>query len=210
MWMDAFAGVEILTNKRGSEVANEQKLVSRCKKRDFEAFGQVVDAYQTRVHGYVRRMVGDPEEALDLTQEVFIRAYQAFERFDGRSSLRTWLFRIAHNLCIDRARKLERGFVHVHVDELHEDAEPFELADRTWDPESVAMDAELMAVVEEGLLTMSEKLRSVILLHDREDLSYEEIARLVKVPVGTVKSRLFLARAHLQRCLSAYLASEKV
>ncbi|MCE9558900.1 MAG: sigma-70 family RNA polymerase sigma factor [Armatimonadetes bacterium] len=83
------------------DTATEQVLVEKCRRQNYEAFGQLVDAYQSRVLGFVRGMVHNSEEALDITQEVFIKAFQAFGRFDGRSSLRTWLFRIAYNLCVD-------------------------------------------------------------------------------------------------------------
>src|SRR5438132_828895 len=94
---------------RQQDSAIEIALVERCRKQDAEAFGRIVDAYQHRVYGFVKRMVSDVEEAADVSQEVFIRAYQAFARFDGRSSLRTWLFRIAYNLCVDRARRADRA-----------------------------------------------------------------------------------------------------
>ena len=79
--------------------------LERLRRRDAEAFGRVVDAYQARVFGFVRRMVPTGEDAEDVTQEVFLKAYRNLPGFDGRCSLRTWLFRIAHNLCIDRARR---------------------------------------------------------------------------------------------------------
>lgn len=170
-----------------------------------EAFGRLVDAYQNRVFGFVRRMINNAEEAADVTQDVFIRAYQSFDRFDGRSSLRTWLFRIAYNLCIDRARKSDRRVTEVALVEPGEEGETMEVADMRWQPEQIALDDELMGVMEEGILNMSEKLRSVLLLHDKEEMAYEEIATLLDVPIGTVKSRLFLARAHLQNVLKTYL-----
>jgi RNA polymerase sigma-70 factor, ECF subfamily len=187
----------------------EAALIERCRKQDLEAFGRLVDAYQSRVFGFVRRMVSDQEDAADLTQEVFIRAFQSFARFDGRSALKTWLFRIAYNLCVDRSRKRSRmpleGGLQSEVDD-----EAMEVPDRRWEPEQLALDAELATIVEAGIATMSEKLRSVLLLHDREDLGYEEIAQLLGVPIGTVKSRLFLARAHLQNHVGVYLHGEKV
>lgn len=186
----------------------ESALVERAKRQDLEAFGKIVDAYQNRVFGFVRRMVRDAEESADLTQEVFIRAFQSFSRFDGRSSLRTWLFRIAYNLCVDRARKIGRSPSEYSFESATEEEQPMEFADSRWDPESVVMDGELATVVEEGIASMSEKLRSVLLLHDRDDLAYDEIAAVLKVPVGTVKSRLFLARAHLQGVVSSYLNRE--
>lgn len=191
---------------RQDDPAQEGYLVERCKKQDVEAFGKLVDAYQNRVYGFVKRMVRDHEEAADITQEVFIRAFQAFGRFDGRSSLRTWLFRIAHNLCIDRARKVDRTPDVARLDtELEDDSAAWEVPDTRWDPETLLMNEELMNVVEASLASMSDKLRTVLLLHDREDFAYEEIAQTLDLPIGTVKSRLFLARTHLQKSLQTYL-----
>lgn len=185
----------------------ERALVEKCRKQDLEAFGKLVDAYQNRVFGFVRRMVPNPDEAADLTQEVFIRAFQNFGRFDGRSSVRTWLFRIAHNLCIDRARRHHRAPSEVGLVDPVE-GEEIDVADARWQPEQLALDDELMTIVEQAIMTMSEKLRSVLLLHDREDMAYEEIADMLSLPVGTVKSRLFLARAHLQNALKRYMEAE--
>lgn len=173
-----------------------------------DAFGKIVDAYQSRVFGFVRRMVKDAEDASDVTQEVFIRAFQSFERFDGRSSLRTWLFRIAYNLCVDRSRRAKRAPAPTSLEGGFAQDEPLEFADRRGDPQGALLDAELATVVEGGIATMSVKLRTVLLLHDRDDLSYDEIAQTVGVPVGTVKSRLFLARTHLQGVVNAYLSGQ--
>ena len=185
--------------------AYEATLVDRCRRRDMEAFGKLVDAYQNRVFGFVRRMINNPEEAADVTQDVFVRAFQSFDRFDGRSSLRTWLFRIAYNLCIDRARRSDRRVSEVALIEPGEEGETMDIADVRWQPEQFALDDELMGVLEQGIKSMSEKLRRVLLLHDREEMPYEEIAKMLDVPIGTVKSRLFLARAHLQNTLKPYL-----
>lgn len=190
---------------KSNDPATEQALVERCRRRDGEAFAKVVDAYQNRVYGFVRRMVPNPDEAADIAQDVFIRAYQNMHRFDGRASLRTWLFRIAHNLCIDRARKLGRSVDETSLDVSGEEEGAMEVADQRWDPETLVMDREMRDVVEAALASMSEKLRAVLLLHDREDLAYEEIAETLDLPIGTVKSRLFLARAHLQREVGLYL-----
>jgi RNA polymerase sigma-70 factor (ECF subfamily) len=201
----ALSGANRLATKHRLDLASEQALVEQCRRQDYEAFSKIVDAYQARVFGFVRRMVRNEEEAMDVTQEVFIKAFRHMERFDGRSSLRTWLFRIAHNLCIDRARRHDRGLTETSLEPAGADDEPLEFADARWDPERIALSEELAAVVEHAVSTMSEKLRTVLLLHDKEDMGYDEIARTVDVPVGTVKSRLFLARAHLQGHLSQYL-----
>ncbi|MBS1718914.1 MAG: sigma-70 family RNA polymerase sigma factor [Armatimonadetes bacterium] len=188
-----------------NDLATESALIDRCRKQDPKAFADFIDLYQARVLGFVKRMVENSEDAADVTQEVFIRAYQNFHRFDQRSSVRTWLFRIAHNLCIDRARKTDRRLKTASLSYSDEDGdEVIDVQDTRWEPETMALDNELATVIERGIGELSEKLRPVLLLHDREDMAYEEIAELLQIPVGTVKSRLFLARAHLQQVLTNY------
>lgn len=192
------------------DAAAEEALIDRVKRHDLEAFGRIVDAYQARIYGFVRRMLKNEEEAQDVSQEVFIRAYQALHRFDGRSSLRTWLFRIAANLCIDRARRTERQGQSVSLTQGDSGDEDMELSDTRWSPEEIILNDELVAIVESSIEATSEKLRSVLILHDKEGLAYEEIADVLQVPVGTVKSRLFLARAHVQKSVRTYWNLEKV
>lgn len=205
--MQACAGTLRLSTKQLDD-ASERALIERCRRNDFEAFGRFVDAYQNRVYGFIRRMVPSQDEAEDVTQEVFIRAYQHFANFDGRCSVKTWLFRIANNLCIDRARKLDRVPAHTDYYPAGEDEEPIEIADVRWEPERIALDQELSKLVEGSISTMSDKLRSVLLLHDKEDMAYDEIAQALAIPIGTVKSRLFLARTHLQNSLADYFKQE--
>ena len=201
--MELCIGVARVRVREIRDQASEQALVDRCRKQDFEAFGKLVDAYQNRVFGFVRRMLPNAEEASDVTQEVFIKAFQNFARFDGRSSVRTWLFRIAYNLCVDRSRKNDRSLSEVGLVDSS-DGEEFDVADSRWQPDQLMIDSELMTVIESGIASMSEKLRSVLILHDQEDMTYEEVAQMLDVPIGTVKSRLFLARAHLQDVLKRY------
>jgi RNA polymerase sigma-70 factor (ECF subfamily) len=196
---------ERIQSSEGVDQAYERAILERCRKQDAEAFGQFVDLYQSRVFGFVRRMVADSEEAADVTQEVFIRAFQHFGRFDGRSSVKTWLFRIAHNLCVDHARRNKRSLKAISLAGATEEDEAIEVADVRWEPEQVTIDAELAEAVETAVAGMSEKLRSVLLLHDREDMAYEEIGATLSIPVGTVKSRLFLARNYLKAALADYL-----
>jgi RNA polymerase sigma-70 factor, ECF subfamily len=87
-------------------------------------------------------------------------------------------------------------------------SEEIEVSDNRWQPDQLLIDDELMEIVEQGIRSMSEKLRSVLLLHDKEDMQYDEIAELLEVPIGTVKSRLFLARAHLQNVVRQYMGVE--
>ncbi len=206
--MELCIGAARLSAGNQTDQATELAIVERCRRQDYEAFGKLVDAYQNRVFGFVRRMVPNPEEASDITQDVFVRAFQSFHRFDGRCSVRTWLFRIAYNLCIDRARKVNRTPSEVSLQSSAEIDETFDIPDGRWQPDQIAIESELAEAIEAAISTMSEKLRSVLLLHDKEDMPYEEIAKMVGVPIGTVKSRLFLARAHLQQHLRNYLQAE--
>src|SRR4051812_1971094 len=105
--MELVLGAQSLFRSKAPE-SSESALIDRCRRGDAEAFGRFVDLYQARVIGFVRRMGSNPEDAADIAQDTFLRAFQSFGRFDGRSSVRTWLFRIAHNLCIDRSRRLDR------------------------------------------------------------------------------------------------------
>jgi RNA polymerase sigma-70 factor (ECF subfamily) len=208
MQMVSISGVNRLAAQRRLDTGSENALVEQCRRQNLDAFGKIVDAYQSRVLGFVKRMVHSADESLDITQEVFIRAYQGFTKFDGRSSLRTWLFRIAYNLCVDHSRKAGRSILETRIDSNSNEEEPYEFADSRWDPEGTVLDDELYRVVNDGVESMSDKLRTVLLLHDKEDMGYEEIAETVGIPVGTVKSRLFLARAHLQSYVRQYWDGE--
>lgn len=196
---------QTMSFERKNDAAIEETWVAQVQGRDLEAFSRIIDAYHGRVLWFVRRMVRSEEDSRDLTQEVFIRAFQAIQKFDGRSSLRTWLFRIAYNLCVDRSRRNDRAPVTSSIESSLEEDEPREFADDRWNPEELVMNREMGEVVEHSLATMSDKLRTVLLLHDKEDMAYEEISAIVGIPVGTVKSRLFLARAHLQQHVGRYL-----
>lgn len=207
--MEICYGAAPLAIRSNTETNEDLAIVERCRRNDAEAFGMVVDRYQNRVYGFIRRMIRDQDDASDLTQEVFIKAFQNIHRFDGRCSMRTWLFKIAHNVCIDHSRKNGRLPKSEAIDAgCANEGSDFELPDTRWQPETIAVDAELMDVVEKGIAEMSDKLRPVLLLHDREDMSYEEISSMIGVPIGTVKSRLFLARSFLHERIRSYLSEE--
>src|SRR5689334_24314201 len=148
--MSRSTGVGLLATRRQIDAATEQALLAQCRRQDFESFGKIVDAYQARVVGFVRRLLRNDEEALDVAQEVFIKAFQSMSRFDGRSSLRTWLFRIAYNLCIDRSRRADRSPDFNSLESTFVEDEPLEFADRRWNPEDLALNEELGAVVEQA------------------------------------------------------------
>ncbi len=187
-------------------------LMQRCRRRDAAAFDEVVSRYKVRIHSYISRMLGGSEDAEDLTQEVFVRMYQSLDSFRSEASLATWLFRIANNLCIDhfRRNKKHRAIAYSLDEPLgaggDEGGLGREISDTGSEPYRALANLELSERLEAAIGALPEKLRAVLILHDVEDVPYDEIARIVACPLGTVKSRLFNARAQLRQKLSGYLA----
>lgn len=188
---------------------SDLSLVERCRSSDDAAFSEVVARYKTKIYNYVYRMTGSVDDAEDLTQEVFIRMYTSLGSFRGQSSLNTWLFRIASNLCVDRFRrgKNRRPAYSLDATAATEEggAASYDVPDRTYEPQRLLEHAELSEQIAFALTQLPDKLRVTLLLHDMEGLPYEEIAQIAGCPLGTVKSRLFNARLQLRARLSEYL-----
>ncbi len=184
-------------------------LVERCRASDDAAFGEVVARYKAKIYNYLYRMTGSAEDAEDLTQEVFLRMYTSLDSFRGQSSLSTWLFRIAGNLCVDRFRRAKRRTPLFSLDAPQGDGDgaAHEVADETYAPHTLLENAELADQIQAGLSRLPDKLRTALLLHDIEGLPYEQIAEIANCPLGTVKSRLFNARRLLREHLRPYLNS---
>jgi RNA polymerase sigma-70 factor, ECF subfamily len=185
-------------------------LVERVKERDDDsAFDEIVRRHKNRIYSYICRMTHDAPDAEDLTQEVFIRAYQSISRFRADAAVDTWLYRIATNLVIDRFRREKRA--PQQWEPLEEDDDlvgSLPDLDRGSDPEATAQLGELQRQVRKAVGTLPAKLRGAIVLHDIEGLSYEEVAEALGCPVGTVKSRLFNGRILLRRKLAHYVESD--
>lgn len=193
----------------GTVMHADTALVQRAQANDRAAFNEIVLRYKAKVYNYIYRMVHNPMDAEDLTQETFVRAYMSIHSFQSRASLNTWLFRIATNLCIDYSRKNKKtaGLTLSLSQEDEEDGEDKqrEIPDLALDPQRLLLNKELGIRLEEALSTLPDKMRTVILLYDIEGLPYEEIAGIVGCPLGTVKSRLFHARTALRERLAPYL-----
>ncbi len=189
-----------------AEQAVEAALIRRCQANEVAAFDAIVSRYQDRIYSFVRRMVRDPGDAEDVAQEVFVKAFQGIRSFDGRASLSTWLFRIASNLCVDYSRKKSRRIDALSMtQQMNEEDHQLDVPDERFDPHQSVIAGEMRTVLAIAVQNLSDKLRSVLLLHDMNNLSYQEIAETLRLPVGTVKSRLFLARGQLQKALRRYL-----
>ncbi|MBI5833814.1 MAG: sigma-70 family RNA polymerase sigma factor [Armatimonadetes bacterium] len=191
------------------------ELIERVRSGDVDAYEHLVRRYQPRVFAHVQRMLGSQpslgsmEEAADLTQEVFVKVYQTLPRYRAQASFQTWLYRVTANLCVDRYRRRQRTPVVARSLDapLETDSGEVELEVPDWgsEPSHRLQSAELRREVHRALEVLSDKLRAVIVMHDLEGLSYEEVAEALRIPLGTVKSRLFHARAALKAQLEPYL-----
>jgi len=178
-----------------SNLASDKKLVERVQKGDKGAFDLLVLKYQHKIVNLVMRYVRDPELALDIAQEAFIKAYRALPRFRGDSAFYTWMYRIAVNTAKNHLAAQRRRPMDVELD--LQDPEQYDLHAKlkeTDTPEGVALGIELKETVERAIAALPEDLRTAIVLRELEGMSYEEIAQTMDCPVGTVRSRIFRAR----------------
>lgn len=186
-------------------------LVHRCQAGEHAAFGTLVEAYGGRIYNYLLRMVGDANEAEDLAQEVFVRAWEALPHFRGGGAFSTWLYRIATNLAIDAVRRRKRRPAVESLDEAV-DVDDGQVERQVADPGRPLEDRlaarELQRAVWEAIAKLPPKLRAVLLMYDFEQLTYQQIAAVLRVPMGTVKSRLFSARQQLRQMLAERLPIE--
>lgn len=175
-----------------------EELVGRIKKGDMHAFDELVGMYEKKVANIAYSLLSDREDALDAAQEVFVRIYRSIGGFRGDSALSTWIFRITKNVCSDILRK-RRSVVSLDTEE--EDEPKVEIADDSVAPHTEYEKKERVRAVREAIADLDENQRAVITLFDLNGLSYEEIAQILRVPVGTVKSRLYRAREALRKKL---------
>ena len=178
-----------------SNQSSDKKLVKRVQKGDKGAFDLLVLKYQHKIVNLVMRYVRDPETALDITQEAFIKAYRALPRFRGDSAFYTWMYRIAVNTAKNHLAAQRRRPMDVELD--LQDPEQYDLHAKlkeTDTPEGVTLSNELKETVERAIAALPEDLRTAIILRELDGMSYEEIAQTMECPVGTVRSRIFRAR----------------
>jgi len=178
---------------------NERDLISRSQSGDLQAFNDLVEIYQRSVYNLALRMLGSAETAEDATQDTFIAAYRGMARFRG-GSFKAWVFKIAANSCRDKMRSSRRASV-TSLDNLIEEAGDFIADDEAESPEDFAERRELGRLLSGSLSCLPEDQRLVVVLSDVQGLSYEEIAQVTGVSLGTVKSRLNRARSRLRDLL---------
>ncbi len=187
--------------------ADEMELVTRARKGDLAAYDDLVRRYQERIYATVYHMTANHEDANDLAQEAFIKAFHALKSFKGGSSFYTWVYRIAVNKTINFLKQRKnKALMSLNDLDLNAEHDPDLVAlvsDKT--PRREINLAELQERLNAALQKLSEPHRLVVTLHDVQGLSHEEIAKIMDCNIGTVRSRLFYARQQLQAYLSDYL-----
>jgi RNA polymerase sigma factor (sigma-70 family) len=178
----------------------EMELVRRAQKGDLEAYDQLIKRYQERIYATVYHMTSNHEDANDLAQDAFIKAFQALKSFKGGSTFYTWLYRIAVNKTINFLKQ-RKNRLHMSLNDLDYNTENNPdlvalISDKT--PRRDASLKELQEKLNESLLKLSEQHRLVMVLHDVQGQSHEEIAEIMQCNIGTVRSRLFYARQQMQ------------
>lgn len=194
-----------------SERDIDQQLVERAQRGDKRAFELLVEKYQRKLARLVSRLVRDPGEAEDVTQEAFIKAYRALPSFRGDSAFYTWLYRIgintAKNYLVAMGRRAPTS-----TDVEAEEAEGYDSGELLRDintPESLLLSKEIGSTVNAAIEALPEELRSAIQLRELEGMSYEEIAKLMDCPIGTVRSRIFRAREAIAERLKPLIETGK-
>lgn len=186
--------------------ADDQTLVRDAKKGDTMAFEELVVRHRDKIYARAWSMMRNEDEALDLSQEAWVKAWQRLEQFQGDSSFATWLTRITINLCLDRIRKQKRQRSE-SIEEMDEESGGVErqMPVVTVNPTERLERGELRERIEKALSQLSDAHRTVLVLHEFEDMEYKNIAKTVGCSIGTVMSRLFYAR----RKMAALLADLK-
>jgi RNA polymerase sigma-70 factor (ECF subfamily) len=198
-----------MTNERTS--MDDSNLVQRCQQGDSDAMEQLILKYQNRIYNVILKICADPDDAAELTQETFVKVIENIDKFQGKSKFYTWAFRIAVNLTLNYcqknakldissldAEKVEESRTAQALKEFLED-------DNSPDPVSVAENKELCDLTIKALLKLDESQKAIVVLRDIEGMNYAQIAEVLNIELGTVRSRLSRARGRLREILEAGL-----
>lgn len=189
------------------ESPQDAELVLKAQRGDLHAFDELVERYHGKIYGLTYNMTSNREDAEDLTQEVFVKAFEALPRFQGKSSFYTWIYRIAVNKTINYRKKRNRKRA-LSLDqfdqEIKMDSSYHDLTSKGSPLRNISL-SELQIKLNEALQNLSEKHRTVVVMHDMQGIPHEDIAKVVGASVGTVRSRLFYARRQMQSELSEFI-----
>ncbi len=199
-----------------TEVANinidDAILVRQCWQGDSAAIERLILKYQNRIYKVILKICADPDDAAELTQDTFVKVIENIENFQGRSSFYTWAFRIAVNLTLNYCRRNVRiGFSSLDAEQVSYNSQPGRFLkellsdDSSLDPAEVAQDNELCQILIESLKKLDDAQRAVVVLRDIEGMNYNQIANVLDIELGTVRSRLSRGRKKLRQILEAIL-----
>lgn len=201
--MDEAAGARPVRG-RTAVSAEEKALIERCKRGDLAAFNDLVRKYEKQVYNFAYRLTGNYDDANDVAQDAFLRVFNAIGSFRGDASFSTWLFRITTNVFLDE-RKRAKAHPQSSLDEyleLGESSVARQIVDPSPTPEVVLEESERAQILSKAISDLPEYQRAMVTLYHSQQKSYEEIAEIMDLPIGTVKSRLNRARLALKEKLS--------
>ena len=187
---------------------DDNSLIEACRAGRSEAFGVLVQRYQDRLYPTMLRLTGGAEDALDLLQDAFLRAFEKLDRFHGESSFYTWIYRIAVNLALS-GRRRRKTTLRLGGDGRGADLDPADDPDSS-DPTLPLEHAERDVLIQSALDALADDHRAVVVMKEFDGLRYEEIASILNIPVGTVRSRLHRARLELRSRLRGVVADDPV
>ncbi len=209
MALDKFENsvAEVLRTTVQAEKLSDHQLIEATKKGDEDAFAEIMTRYRSQITNYLYRFLNDYEEAVDLAQETFVRVYFAIERYHTDYAFSTYVYRIATNLAISEIRKRKRRKL-VSLTGLFqfgdEEAQDFNPPDEKALPDEDLIENEQSATIARAIAALPEKYRAPIILRDIEEKTYEEVANILKLGLGTTKSRISRARKLLREKLQNY------
>lgn len=191
-----------VTQRKQDSRAEDSRLIEDALRGDNRAYQRLMDKYHDAIYNFIYRMIHDREQVEDLTQEAFIKAFASLKSFNEEFAFSTWLYKIATNNSIDyiRKKKLQMYSIDKPIESKDSDF-AFELPDETAEADKRLISGQRAELVREAINQLPEKYRQVIMLRHAEERSYEEIAKMLKLPIGTVKAHIFRARELLYRQL---------
>ncbi len=187
--------------------SEDDLLVARCRKGDMNAFGQLIERHQGRIFNVIYRMVNNHDDAMELTQEAFFRALKNLKKFRGSAGFYTWLFRIGINLTLNfrsRRSKIQFSSIDSQLERTGHQADGLLAVIKSDDgqrPDNQAQLKENHQLLLDAMEKLDQNAKAVVILRDMEELNYTQIAKILEIPIGTVKSRLARARASLRGML---------
>ena len=200
-WLTKLIG-QLVNWKIGELLMDDLKIIESCLLGNTQIFSRLIDNYKNMVYNLAYRMSNSPHEAEDISQEAFMRAYQSLAHFNPSYKFSTWLYQITLNIIRDKYKKKDIDYVSLDTPIETDDSEFYpQPADLTNNPEKIISQKEDVQAIQQAIYSLPLKYREVLVLRHLQDLSYIEIANILKLPAGTVKVRLYRAREQLRKIL---------